>query len=39
MSKNDVNAIEPQRLRLKAKLAKKIESNAEVQRNLGRMDK
>ena len=38
MSKDSINESDPQRLRAKAKLAKKIAADAEMQKRLGRMD-
>ena len=39
MSKDSINESDPQRLRAKAKLAKKIAADAEMQKRLGRMDR
>ena len=39
MSKDSINEGDPQRLRAKAKLAKKIAADAEMQKRLGRMDR
>ena len=39
MSKDSMNASDPQRLRSKAKLDKKIAADAEMQKRLGRMDR
>ena len=39
MSKDSLNESDPQRLRAKAKLAKKIAADAEMQKRLRRMDR
>ena len=39
MSKDSINESDPQRLRAKSKLAKKIAADAEMQKRLGRMDR